>query len=125
MKYSKIYKLAATNTSTTAAAASIVVQKDCLITALEWVITAIGDAAGEGTHAELSLVQTAQHSTNDTSGVIDAAACVANAIGGASTNKTVSGIAFPLRAGERLNLNILSVGTPTACVQVCFVHVLE
>lgn len=125
-KNSKIYKFATAGTTDAAAAASTVIAKDCFIVAIHWVQYAVGDAAGEGIHCELSLNgATSQHTSHDVSGVIDSCATVVNAIGGGSTSRATTGICFPIREGERLYLNNDAIGTPTTAQTVCYVHVIE
>lgn len=124
-RVSKIIKLACTNVTAVAAAASVVVPRNCFIVAIKWAQHVTGDAAGEGVCVELSLSQTSQHTVSDAASVISQSSCVANAIGSNSENHQETGICFPIRAGERLNLNVAVVGTPTVNVTGCFIHIVE
>lgn len=110
------YQLYATGTATTAAAAMWDARNDGTIRGIHLNVVATGANAGGG-GIELSFGSTANHTTNDTMGVI-----ASLYVHGESNATPVSAVEsvfldnldIPLQAGERLYVHLYEEGTTTA-----------
>lgn len=105
----KVYKLYANTATSSNAAASIIVQRDGYIHAIAGNMAADNTADGSSFLAELSTQSVSQATTNDTLGVLFALREYHNS-GAAGTflsgkSSSVSGLAIPVKAGDRLYLN--------------------
>jgi len=123
----RTYKLYGASTTSANALASVIIQRDGYISAIHGSIVMDAVADAHYIYAELSFVNVSQVATNDTLGPIfelreylDVAANGATVSG---QNSGISGIAIPVKAGDRLYLNI----TSSACngFESFFVYVAE
>lgn len=118
----KLYTATAAN-----AAASLIIQRRGVITAIKWAAQLDNSGDNTGLNAELSFTPTGQVTTNDTIGPIDQVKGIQN-VGAAgvswtAVNTVTNGLAIPVNAGDRLYLN---TGACSATADItCFVYVAE
>jgi len=123
----RIYKLFASASVDTNAAAQLIIQRNGLITSVRWcprITSASGDVSAE---IELSLASTGQQTTNDTIGPLSACAvsCDITTSGALTTvSDTHTGLAIPVLQGDRLYLNFDLTGTITIAAG-CYIAVAE
>ena len=110
------YQLYATGTATTAAAAMFDCRNDGVIRGIHLNTVCVGAAAGGG-GLELSFGSTANHTTNDTMGVIasqyvygDVNATTARADG----STYLADVDIPVQAGERIYMHLYEEGTTSS-----------
>jgi len=89
--------------------ASLDVQFDGHITAIDWSMDADIDAADETTNAEVSFLSVNTIGANDARGSISACKAAISLVtaesGLTSVNKTISGLRIPVNQGERIHLH--------------------
>lgn len=109
MAKTKTYKLYGTAAASTNALASLIIQRDGYIHALAGSLSFSSSTNGHYAFVELSFTNTAQTVTNDTVGpIFELDAWVASGAAGTlqgTKEKTISGLAIPVKAGDRLYLN--------------------
>ncbi len=92
------------------------------IRALNFAVTNTGMSAGDTLNLEISLNSSGTHTTNDALGVIGVASYGNSGAGSPASVTTYNGSTFltvncPVRAGERIYLNSLEVGSGTWAVR--------
>lgn len=106
----KVYKLYGTTAVNANALAQVIIQRDGYIHGILGNVTLNSGTTGHYVNAELSFQSVAQTNTNDTNGPFfeislwvftGAAGCVQN-----SRSEAISGLAIPVKAGDRLYLNV-------------------
>lgn len=123
----RAYKLYAATTTATNAAASFIVQRDGFIHGFHGSMVIDATADNHYCYAEVSNQSVSQATTNDTLGPmfelreyhnVGAAGVVAS-----GQNSGISGLSIPVKAGDRIYLNILS----SACngFTTIFVYIAE
>lgn len=114
----KVRKLYASGTSTTNAAAQIDILRDGIIHGLLFSVRMATTTDGSSARWELSFASTSQLATNDTVGPIASVALTYEIAtsGGMDLAKVVpiTGLAIPVRSGDRLYIHSLVTGTLTS-----------
>jgi len=119
-----VYKLQNAFVATADSAASLDIQFDGIITALQWAIRSDMDADGEAWDAEVSFLSTRTIDSNDSRGSISQMSEMAAGTPGQSYggNLGLSGLRIPVSAGERIHLHAQLNGTAIVNVTV-YLHV--
>lgn len=128
-KGTRAYKLTASVSADTNAAASIIIQQTGWITAILGIVRQTGTIAdGDAARAELSFASTSNLGTNDSVGPIfqveNEASLVTSGMAQVATQQDITGIMIPVSSGDRLFVNIDITGT-TTCTVTFYVYVLS
>lgn len=122
----KTYKLLATVTGTTNAAASLKITRAGTITGIAFALDLLGGAGVSRLQYELSKQNTSSLAVNDTPDVVLASASIAspNAVH-AAENALIAGLAIPVEIGDSLYINVLFTGAvaPNGANCNCYVYV--
>ena len=110
-----VYKLYGTGTTSASAVASLDIRRDGFIVAVLGTLTiTAADALNDGFTVEASFASTSGIGSNDTSAsffaMTQAQGFLTSGGGPAGVNLSVSGLAVPVRAGERLYLHAQLTG---------------
>jgi len=120
-----IYKLYASVAATADGIASLDIQFDGVITAIDWTVTGDLDADLEAYIAEVSFLSTNTLSANDSRGSLSQVGERAAGTPGfvvSRSQKTVSGLRVPVSAGERMYMHASLTGSGSMDA-TCYLHV--
>lgn len=127
MAKTKVYKIYGSAAASTNSLASIIIQRDGYIHGLHASLSAISEVNGHYFNAELSFSSVSQSTTNDTIGPIFGLELrIVNASNGNFVNNrlaSISGLAIPVKAGDRLYLN--TAQSASTCYCTFYVYVAE